>query len=202
MEIVWVRHAEPVRIAPGSGVPADPELTERGVEQAQRLADWLKYETIDAVVSSPKLRALQTAQPIADAHGLKVEVVEGIVEYDVQADHYIPMEELRETNDPRLQAMIEGRWESFGGEPTTEFRARIARAVDDLVAANAGRKIVAVCHGGVVNVALALLLGLDRELWFDPHYTSISRMVASRAGIRSLASLNERAHLYATREQA
>jgi probable phosphoglycerate mutase len=202
MEIVWVRHAEPVRVAPGRGVPADPELTERGLEQAQRLADWLKFEAIDAVLSSPKQRAIQTAQPIACAHGLPIEIVEGIVEYDVQADHYIPMEELRATNDPRLQAMIEGRWESFGGEPATEFRARIKRTVDELVEANAGRKIVAVCHGGVVNVALALLLGIDRELWFDPHYTSVSRMVASRSGVRSLASLNERAHLYATREQA
>ncbi len=202
MEIIWVRHAEPVRIAPGRGVPADPELTERGHEQAQRLADWLKFETIDAVLSSPKLRAIQTAQPIADALGLGIEIVDGIVEYDVQSDSYIPMEELRATNDPQLQAMAEGRWESFGGEPTHEFRARIERTVDEIVATNAGRKIVAVCHGGVVNVALALLLGLDRELWFDPHYTSISRMVASRTGIRSLASLNERAHLYATREQA
>jgi probable phosphoglycerate mutase len=97
--------------------------------------------------------------------------------------------------------MVDGRWESFGGEPTAEFRARIERTVDELVAANAGCRIVAVCHGGVVNVAIALLLGLDRELWFEPHYTSISRMVASRSGIRSLASLNEHAHLYATREQ-
>jgi probable phosphoglycerate mutase len=202
MEIVWVRHAEPARIAPGLGVPANPELTERGLEQAQRLADWLKFETIDAVVSSPQQRARQTAQPIADAHGLTVEIVPGIVEYDVQSDHYIPMEEMRATNDPRLQAMIDGRWESFGGEPTHEFRARIERTVDELVDANAGRKIVAVCHGGVINVALALLLGLDRELWFEPHYTSISRMVASRSGIRSLASLNEHAHLYATRENA
>lgn len=202
MEIIWVRHAEPVRIAPGRGVPADPGLTERGHDQAQRLADWLKFEEIDAVLSSPKLRAIETAQPIADALGLDIEIVEGIVEYDAQSDSYIPMEELRATNDPNLQAMADGNWEVFGGEPAGEFRARIAQTVDELVAANPGRRIVAVCHGGVVNVALALLLGLDRELWFDPHYTSVSRMVASRSGIRSLASLNECAHLSATREQA
>ena len=58
------------------------------------------------------------------------------------------------------------------------------------------------CHGGVINVALAIVLGLDQPLWFDPHYTSLSRMVASRTGVRSLASLNERAHLDARREPA
>ncbi len=56
------------------------------------------------------------------------------------------------------------------------------------------------CHGGVINVAMAVVLGLDRHLWFEPHYTSLSRMVASRSGVRSVASLNERAHLEARRE--
>jgi broad specificity phosphatase PhoE len=58
-----------------------------------------------------------------------------------------------------------------------------------------------VCHGGVVNVALASVLNLERELWFDPGYTSISRIVASRSGVRSVASVNDRAHLMATRER-
>ena len=200
MELLWVRHAEPERIAPGSGVPANPSLTARGRDQAQRLADWLALEHVDAIVSSPQRRAIETAEPIANAHHLAVEVVDGLVEYDVQSDHYIPMEELRATNDPRLLDMMEGRWESFGGESTDVFRARIAKTLDALIDGHPGHKVVAVCHGGVINVALALILGLDRELWFDPHYTSLSRVVASRTGVRSLASLNERAHLEARRE--
>jgi len=71
--------------------------------QAQRLADWLALEHIDRILSSPQRRAIETAEPIADAHGLKIEVVEGLVEYDVQSDHYIPMEELRATNDPACE---------------------------------------------------------------------------------------------------
>ena len=52
----------------------------------------------------------------------------------------------------------------------------------------------------MINVYLAALLGLAQHLWFDPAYTSVSRVRASRHGARSLASLNETAHLYATRE--
>jgi probable phosphoglycerate mutase len=202
MELLWVRHAEPERVAPGTGIPANPPLTPRGRAQAQRLADWLAHEHVDAVVSSPQRRAIETAEPIAAAHALRVEVVDGLVEYDVQSDHYIPMEELRATNDQRLRDMLEGRWETFGGESPEVFRARVSATVDALVTANPGRRIVAVCHGGVINVALAIVLGLDRLLWFDPHYTSLSRMVASRTGVRSLASLNERAHLEARRQPA
>jgi len=95
---------------------------------------------------------------------------------------------------------MEGRWETFGGESPEVFRNRVSATVDQLIADHPGERVVAVCHGGVINVALALVLELDRLLWFDPHYTSLSRMVASRTGVRSLASLNENAHLLARRE--
>jgi 2,3-bisphosphoglycerate-dependent phosphoglycerate mutase len=200
MDLLWVRHGEPERVAPGSGAPANPGLTERGRDQAQRLAAWLAVEPIDVVLSSPQRRAVETAQPIALAHGLDVRLTHGLTEYDAQSDSYIPMEELRATNDPHLTAMYEGRWEEFGAESTETFRARIAATLDEVVAAHPGKRVVAVCHGGVINVAMAIVLGLERHLWFEPHYTSLSRMVASRTGVRSLASLNERAHLEARRE--
>ena len=55
--------------------------------------------------------------------------------------------------------------------------------------------------GGVINVALGSVLGVVPPLWFEPGYTSVSRMIASRTGIRSVASLNELAHLEAKRER-
>ena len=201
MEIIWVRHAEPERIAPGTGIPANPSLTANGREQAERLGAWLAHERVDAILSSPLRRAIETAEPIAKAHGLTIEIVEGLAEYDRAADHYIPMEELRVTKDERWTAMVEGRWGEFGGEEPAVFRARITQTVDEIIAAHPGETVVAVCHGGVVNVALASVLNLERELWFDPGYTSISRIVASRCGVRSVASVNDRAHLMATRER-
>jgi probable phosphoglycerate mutase len=200
VQIIWVRHAEPERVESGTGVPANPPLTRHGREQAARLAAWLALEPVDAVVSSPQQRARETAAPIADAHGLDVEIVEGLVEYDVQADHYIPVEELRAAKDERWVAMVEGRWGEFGGEEPDAFAARVEQAVDELVARYRGQNVVAVCHGGVINAALASVLGLVRPLWFDPAYTSVSRMLASSSGVRSVQSLNECAHLYATRE--
>jgi len=200
MDLLWVRHGEPERIAAGTGVPADPALTARGREQAERLAQWLASESIDVVLSSPQRRARETAEPIARVHGLEVQVTNGLMEYDSQSDSYIPMEELRATNDPQLSAMYEGRWEDFGAEPAELFRTRVASSMDEIVAAHPGRRVVAVCHGGVINVAFAIALELDRHLWFEPHYTSLSRMVASRTGVRSVASINERGHLDGRRE--
>jgi len=202
MEVLWIRHGEPERIAPGRGVAADPELTAAGHEQAKRLADWLAHEHVDAVLTSPLRRAVQTAQPIGAALGVEVETFEGIVEYDRDSDHYIPTEELRVTRDERWTAMVEGRWDEFGAELPEIFRARVDEAVTAIVERFPGQRVAAVCHGGVINVALGSVLGVERPLWFEPGYTSMSRMLASRGGIKSVASLNELAHLQATRRDA
>ena len=127
MELVLVRHAEPIRIGPeeSGGEAVDPELTRRGADQAARLGAWLALEPVHHVVSSPLRRAQETAHPVAAAHGLTVETIAGLREWDAEADHYIPMEELRESKNDQWQAMIEGRWEDYGGENPETFRGRI-----------------------------------------------------------------------------
>jgi broad specificity phosphatase PhoE len=199
VDLLFIRHAEPERIAPGSSTaPADPILTERGREQANRLARWISHEAVDAVVSSPLRRARETAEVVGGELGMDVEVVDELMEYDARADYYIPVEELRETRDHHWRAMVEGRWEEFGGEDPDSFQRRIVPCVDALIERFPGGRVAAVCHGGVINVYLAALLGLERHLWFEPGYTSISRVAAARTGERSVVTLNETAHLVAT----
>jgi len=204
VDLVIVRHAEPIRIDAHEtgGAPADPGLTTRGHDQSRRLAAWLAHEHFDQLIVSPKRRAIETAAPVAEQLTIKPSIVDDLVEYDRNADYYIPIEEMRATNDPRFTAMIEGRWEDFGGESPTEFRERMASTLDRIIAGAAGGRVLAVCHGGVCNLMLAIVAGLDRQLWFEPGYTSISRIVASRRGVRSVVSINETAHLYAERMRA
>lgn len=201
MELILVRHAEPVRIAPGErgDGPVDPELTELGHDQARRLGAWLAPDGIDHVITSPLLRARETAAPLAERLGRQPEIDAGLIEYDVGADSYIPVEELRLTRDDRWTAMVEGRWEDFGGEPPEKFRARVLPRMAEIAAAHPGERVAVVCHGGVVNVYLAAVIGIDRTLWFEPGYTSVSRVKVSRDGLRSIATLNETAHLRGVR---
>lgn len=202
MELLLIRHAEPTRVAPGEWGerPVDPPLTAAGTRQAERLGAWLATEGVDHVVSSPLRRALDTAAPLATTLALELEVDELLTEYDARADHYIPVEELRVTRDERWHAMVEGRWEEFGGEAPDVFVARIVPRLDALAAAHRGERVVVICHGGVINVYLADVLGLDRLLWFEPAYTSVSRVRVARTGERSLVTLNETAHLLGARD--
>jgi probable phosphoglycerate mutase len=197
MDLVLVRHAEPVRIVVADG-PADPELTERGLEQAAAVADFLAPESFDAIYASPMRRAQQTAAAIASKVGLDVAPEEGIAEYDRKAEFYIPVEELKKTTDPDLQAhwraLAEDRLEDVV-EDAHEFKPRVVGAVQRMVDAHPGQRVLAVCHGGVINVALAEILGLERSLFFEPAYASVHRVAASRSGIRTVVSMNETAHL-------
>ncbi len=76
-----------------------------------------------------------------------------------------------------------------------DFVARVGRGIDALIDANPGRRVLVVAHGGVLNVVVGRVLGIDRFLWYEPRYAGITRVLASREGVRSVASLNECAHL-------
>jgi probable phosphoglycerate mutase len=168
--------------------------------QATRLASWLAVDGIDAIVTSPLRRARETAAPLADALGLEPEVDDGVSEYDASSGSYIPIEELREAKDERWYATIEGRWADVGGIDPHEFQARVVPAVESLIDRNSGRRIAVVAHGGMINVYLAHVLGIDKMLWFHPEYTSISRVRAAGTGERSVCTLNETAHLVGTHD--
>ena len=54
------------------------------------------------------------------------------------------------------------------------------------------------CHGGVINVWTAHVLGMAPRLFFEPVYASVHRYLCARSGERNLVSLNETAHLQDT----
>ncbi len=195
MEIILVRHALPLR-REGTIGPADPELSEIGHQQAQFVSDYLKSEKIDALYSSPMKRAVQTCAPLAQAMNLTPTVVQGIAEWDQNSNEYIPIEELKASNDPRWQAMVAGEWNS--DESMEEFSARVIESIEKIIDSHSGDRVAVVCHGGVINSYLAHVLGLAEGQFFYPNYTSIHRIAASRRGHRSVVSVNETSHLRGT----
>lgn len=197
MDLVLVRHAQPVRIVAAEG-PADPPLTDLGRKQAEATAAWLAHEHFDAIYSSPMRRACETAEPIAAVLGLEIRLEDGLAEYDRFSESYIPIEEVKRSDDPEIQAhwraLAEDRLDELVQDAHT-FRPRVAEGVQRMISQHPGQRVLAICHGGVINVALAEVIGLERSLWFEPAYTSIHRVIASRAGIRSIGSINETGHL-------
>ena len=194
MELLLIRHALPIRVEGASG-PADPPLSDAGHRQSAALVRWLAPEPLDALVVSPMARARETAAPLAAARGLEPVVHEGVAEFDKDADSYVPMEELKAAGDPRWQEIVDGGYFGEGALTPEEFQATVVGAVEEVIAGNAGATAAVVCHGGVINAYLAHVLGIPDLLFFEPGYTSITRVRASRRGHRMVVSLNETAHL-------
>ncbi len=170
----------------------DVPLDELGERQAAQLATSLRATTdrIDRVVSSPLLRARQTA----DNLGLPVEIDERFIEVDYGEYDGMPMAD--------IPPEIWRRWRSDpdftppGGESLTTLQLRVSTALDELAAAARTETIVVATHVSPIKAAVAWALGVGDEvtwrLFVQP--ASITRIIV-REGATVLQSFNETTHL-------
>lgn len=192
MELWLIRHALPVRID-GGAAPADPALAEEGLRQADRLAAWWAPHGLDHVYASPLRRAQETAAPLAEAAGSEVVTVADLTEFDAHLPTYVPIEELRA--DPVAWQEAVDAWLSPEAElARQEFRRTVVAAVDAIIEVHRGERVAVVCHGGVINAYLSHVLHLPGTIFFEPAYTSVSRVISGETH-RQLVSVNEAPHL-------
>ncbi|MGW9262531.1 histidine phosphatase family protein [Gordonia terrae] len=192
IEILFVRHGQPV-----SGL-RNPDLAPAGIDDARRLATWLRGEQIDLVVASPYARALQTAQVVAAELSRDVDLVlDDLREWDddITAEDYTAIEDMA-ADDPRLLAVSSGRYEEY--VPSLDlggFRRRARSALEQLFALRPSGRIVAVAHGGIINAVLADVLEMPKTFWHNPAYTSVARVRRFDSGVVVVDSVNDTAHL-------
>lgn len=191
MELILIRHGLPEKVVNEDGAPADPPLSDRGHQQAALMADWMQREQIDRLYSSPMQRAYQTAEPLSSLIDLEIEVKAGVAEYDQQAENYIPVEELKEIDYERWLRLMKGELDV----DFDDFAYTVVSELEGLVAENKGKRIAVTCHGGVINVWTAHVIGFQPRLFFNPDYTSINRFMAASSGEKSVITLNEAVHL-------
>src|ERR1700689_1108998 len=197
MQLLLVRHALPLRSEPGpaSQERADPDLSDEGRAQAARLPDALARFPITRLVSSPQRRAFQTAEPVAAARGLAVEIDDRFAEYDRDLPVYIPIEQIRAENPQEWARMAQGHLPSTVDEDA--FRARVRAAIDNVAATAEHEDTVAVfSHGGVINVVLHEILGTKRVLSFPIDYVSVTRLLFSRTGQAGVVTVNGTEHVW------
>ena len=191
MELILIRHGLPEKVIKEDGGPADPPLSAEGLAQADKMAAYLKDEKIDRLYSSPMQRAYQTALPLASAKSMEIELEPGVAEYDKDSAAYIPVEEVKDLDYDRWLRLMQG--ETDINFPV--FTETVCTSLERIIADNAGKRVAVTCHGGVVNVWAAHVMGLEPRLFFNPTYTSISRFMASSSGSKTVVTLNEHFHL-------
>jgi len=195
MELIFVRHGRPQQVQNSDGTPADPPLAEIGREQALAVASWLGEETIDHIYTSPMRRARETSQPLEKRLGLTAIVRDDISEFDKDSSSYVPMEVLKETNRKAWERMASGAM-TTSPETLSSWYTNTVTQLEEIVQVHGGQRVAVVCHGGVINAYLARCLEFDIQdfMKFDVDYTSVTRVLASGTGHRSVKSINETAH--------
>jgi len=190
--IVFVRHGQTAanreRLALGR---ADPPLTELGRVQAMAVASRIAPTLPAIVLTSPLLRARETADAIGDASGAPVRVDARLVELD-----YGEWDGLRFSEMPP-DALA--RWRSDptfappGGEALRAVTARIAGFCDEHAE---GPTVVAVSHVSPIKAAVAWALGAGEEIAWRMFLdlASITRITAVD-GRASLLGFNDTSHL-------
>jgi len=193
VQLLLIRHALPHRSEPGEG--SDPDLSADGVEQANRLPDALARFPITRLVSSPQRRAVQTAEPVAAARGLTIDIDERLAEYDRDLAHYIPIEQIAAEYPEELARLAGGHLPSTVDEES--FLARVNEGIRDIADAGDHEDTVAVfSHGGVINGLLHGILRTEKVLCVNVDYAGITRLLSSRNGDLYVAAVNGTEHVW------
>ena len=162
-----VRHAEPAEDAHGLCYGSlDVGLSDEGRRHAAELATVLAETSYDAVYTSPRLRARETASPLAAARGLTPVVVDDLREIDFGEFEGRRYDEIEESEPELFRAWMETptRVRFPGGESYADLRVRALRALDTINAVHTCS--VVVTHGGVARAGLAEWLGMPDEAIF------------------------------------
>lgn len=157
----------------------DLPLSPRGRREAEALAQALRGRRVDRMVSSPKKRALETAEAISAALGLDVEIDSDLREIDFGEWEGRSFHEICLQDHEAVE-----RWAEFdldfappGGEAIGDFLTRVRTALGRLTG-DPSNSVLAVAHGGVVRHALCQVLGLSprQYLIFDIQPASLTTL--------------------------
>jgi probable phosphoglycerate mutase len=160
------------------------ELNRMGQVQAQQLAALLIQQAPAAVHSSPMIRAVQTAEPIAEACRCPLQIEAALNEIDLGRWTGAYFDAL--TGDADWQ-----RWNSDrlhhrppDGESMLEAQVRVAAWLQRCAATN--QTIVAVSHADIIKAACCYALGLslDAHARFEIAPASVTTLIAGCWGCK------------------
>lgn len=177
---------------------ADVPLSTLGHCQAVAVGARLSVEPLDVIVASNLRRTRSTAQMIARHHALSVQEDANLREIALGEWEGVTYAEVGARDAARLH-----RWQTDsahfappGGETTTQVRDRVLHALEYWQEQYPTGTVLWVTHGGVIEVLLCHLLGMDlnRRHQFRPENASITELdLGHKYAI--LTHLNEIAHL-------
>jgi probable phosphoglycerate mutase len=156
MVALLIRHAHTDGIGMRlNGRQRGVRLSEQGRREAADLVDALRYVPLTAIYSSPRERALETAEPVACDHGLQVLMRPRVDEIDFGEWTGRTIESLGK--DPAWHRFNRerDRARAPGGEALAEVQQRVVEELLALSRVHPGELIAIVTHAEPIRCAVA-----------------------------------------------
>lgn len=151
----------------------DLDISDTGRKQLEFLGKRFKNIAVDAVYSSPLIRAMKTAHSVADSKGLDVipfadliEVRGGVIDGKPIAESFKKIPGLAYTWDNCPQDFC-----PEGGEPMREAYERIWNAVLEIAKQNKGKNTAVATHGGVIRCLMCRIMFNDINFLKDVEWS-------------------------------
>ena len=177
--ILLIRHGETEASARGRCYgKLDVALSDNGRAQMQRTANLVQPLAPHQIYSSPRIRALDSAQYIANVCGVSITTDTELAELDfgdLEGKRYEDVE--REYPDFYQRWMEHPTGVTFpNGESYTMMRKRVLACFARIVSGSPGMNTALVAHGGVIRIIIADLLDLDPSAIFriDQSYAGVN----------------------------
>ena len=201
--VLLVRHGESQGNAErrfGGHTPTP--LSELGHAQAEATARALASENITAIYSSDLLRALQTAEPLARATGLRVEQSDAFRERSVGLMEGLTFEEAAAAHPEEYAALLRRDFEHVisGGESYRQLLDRASSRLDRAIEQNRGGTVAVFSHTGTICILVLHLMGaLEapelKPVWLSSSNCGVTRFAIQRGGLTRLLNANDTRHL-------
>ena len=197
--LLLIRHGETAWNAEGRiQGQLDPPLSDRGKRQAALLAERLAREEIAAVYSSDLGRARATAEVMAAALRLPVELAPGLREAHFGQWQGLTGAEIRMEYPEEYRLWREDSLAHRPpcGERIEALQERSLAAADEILEAHVGQSVAVVAHGGPIRCLVCGLLELPLALYprLRVDNGGITRIWVGERG-PVLASFNDTCHL-------
>lgn len=140
-------------------------LTERGIEQAESAAEWLKKEEVNLLLCSPAKRVLATAEKLSKELALSPHIVPELNEQFVGEWEGRTYMDIKKNEPDVYRAWSEDpiRHRPPNGESIEDVFNRVRRDLAQVLKEHSGRKIILVTHAGVIRAALVDALGMPLD---------------------------------------
>jgi 2,3-bisphosphoglycerate-dependent phosphoglycerate mutase len=127
-------------------------LSARGFKDAAVVTEILKHKNIQAVVSSPYVRAIQTVQGLADELGLPIELYEDLRERPLAGLDYVIEE--KDFMPAIERSFAETDFCLPGGESNQEAQRRGITALQRVIETHQGKNVAIGTHGNIMTIMM------------------------------------------------